>query len=467
MIDAPRIVVVGGGLSGIAAALRIAREAPHIDLVLLEAGPQLGGVLDTAERDGCLVERGPDMFTIKAPWALELCRETGYEDQLIQARPEHRRAFLVHKGRLTPVPEGLALLKPVKLAKMVFSPLLSLRGKLRLLAERWVPARQDQRDESLASFARRRLGREVYERIVQPLIGGIYTADPEQLSMLATMPQFLDMERTHGSLIRAARRDSDASDQLASGARYDQFVTPKHGFRHFVDHLAGLLPAGVVQTEAAVQSACRDADGWQLTLANGSSMACDALLIATPAHIASKIIQDQDHELAAQLADIPYASSSVVVAACRRAQLERTDGFGLVAPLIEQRKVLAVSLSSVKFAGRAPEDQVLLRSFVGGAVQPELNALDDQQLRRLVLEELRDLLGLDGEPLWTEVVRWREAMPQYHLGHVDRVARIKQLADQHPGLTLAGAAYRGVGIPFCVRSGPRCRRPRDRVSCRF
>ena len=305
MTEAPRIAVVGGGISGIAAALRLAEKAPAARLTLLESAPRLGGVLDSAHQDGCLVERSADMFTTKAPWALELCRETGYEDQLIQANPEHRRAFLVRKGKLVPVPEGLALLKPVKLTKMVFSPLLSLRGKLRLLGEYWVPAKRDSADESLASFARRRLGKEMYERIVQPLIGGIYTADPEKLSMLATMPQFPKMEQEHGGLIRAARRDSDVSDQLASGARYDQFVTPRQGFRHLIDHLAARLPEGAVRTGAVVRSARREGPTWRLTIDGRPPLQFEALLIATPAHVTARILGEQDQQLAGELSGIP------------------------------------------------------------------------------------------------------------------------------------------------------------------
>lgn len=452
MSEPPRIVVVGGGISGMAAALRLAEGS--VSVTLLESGPRLGGVLDTVERDGCLVEQSADMFTTKAPWALELCRETGYEDQLIQPQPDNRRALLVHRGRLTPVPEGLALLKPVHLGKLLRSPVLSYPGKLRVWAERWVPARGNAEDESLAEFARRRMGREFYERIAQPLIGGIYTADPQRLSMRATMPQFLEMERKYGSLIRAAKAEAEPSDLVASGARYDQFVAPRHGFRHLIDHLGARLPQDSIRTGAAVESVRRDQDQWRISLGTGESLPCDGVLLATPSHVSAELLRSQDEKLAGELAEIPYAGSSVVIAAARRNQFARPlDGFGLVSPLVERRRVLAVSFASLKFAGRAPDDQVLLRAFVGGAVQPELNELDDQQLEELVTAELRELMQMQGDPLWMDVVRWNRAMPQYHVGHVERIERIKQLADQHHGLVLAGAAYRGVGIPFCVRSG--------------
>ena len=455
--ESQRITIIGGGITGIAAALRLSEIAPDKDLLLLEAADRLGGVLDTDYRDGYLVERAADMFTMKLPWARELSEAVGYSD-LMQPNVDNRRAYLIRRGKLTPVPEGFSLLKPVKLSKMMVSPLLSVRGKLRLLYERFVPMRKEATDESLASFAQRRLGREVYERIVQPLIGGIYTADPHKLSMQATLPQFPAMEREHGSLIRAALRDSDTSEQLASGARYDQFVTPRKGFRHWIDHLVEHLPEHCVRTGAKVASIEPAVDSetsrWTIHLASGESIPSDSVLMASPAHVSAGLVASFDSQLSEDLKSITYAGASVVLVACRRDQIEHPlDGFGLVAPLIENRKVLAVSFSSVKFAGRAPADRVLLRVFVGGAVQPELLALNDDDLRELVKEELQDLLGLRGDPEWTEVVRWDGAMPQYHVGHLELVDRIEQRCRQHPGLDIAGAAYRGVGIPFCIRSG--------------
>lgn len=453
MSRSKRVVIVGGGITGLSAALRLQESSPDCQVTLFEAASKVGGVLDTMSRDGYLVERAADMFTVKLPWAKQLCEATGYDD-LIPVNEHHRQAFLICGGKLTPVPTGFSLLKPVKLTSMMLSPLLSPAGKVRLLYERFVPPRTDESDESLASFARRRLGREVYDRIVQPLIGGIYTADPHKLSMLATLPQFPEMERQHGSLIRAAMKDSDRSEKLASGARYDHFFTPRQGFRHWIDHLANQLPPETIRTGAAVVAARRHDDLWEVRLKDGESIECDALLLATPAPRTADVVAHFDDELAALVRRIPYAGSSVVVMGCRRDQLQHPmNGFGLVAPIVEGRKILAISFSSVKFPGRAPDDQLLLRAFVGGAVQPELNDLDDEATKQVVCDEMRSLLGLQGDPQWMEVVRWQEAMPQYHVGHVELVDQIKARADAHPCLALAGAAYRGVGIPFCIRSG--------------
>ncbi|MCA9176986.1 MAG: protoporphyrinogen oxidase [Planctomycetales bacterium] len=454
------LVTVGGGITGLSAALRMQSEAPGQTQLVLESSDRCGGVLDTIYRDGYLIERAADMFTTKLPWAKQLCEETGYDD-LITVNPEHRRAFLIRNGKLTPVPEGFSLLKPVKLGKMLFAPLLSVAGKCRLLYERFVPARMDESDESLASFAQRRLGREVYERLVQPLIGGIYTADPTKLSMLATLPQFPAMERQYGSLIRAAMKDSDESEKLASGARYDHFVTPRQGFRHFIDHLVSKLPAGTIRTGAKVAAIAREDnagdDGeanWRIELEGGEAIHARRLLLTTPAHATAELVRPLDGELADELAGIPYAGSTVIVVGCRRDQFRHPlDGFGIVAPLVEKRRILAISFSSMKFAGRAPDGEVLLRVFVGGAVQPEFNALGDDELKQIACEEMQDLLGMSGEPIWTEIVRWGNHMPQYHVGHVDRVERIKSLSDRHANFAIAGAAYKGVGIPFCIRSG--------------
>ena len=457
-----KIVIVGGGITGLSAALQIQKKSPDTAITLLESSDQVGGVLNTIQRDGYLVERAADMFTAKLPWARQLCDEVGYSD-LISVNPEHRQAFLVRNGKLLPVPHGFSLLKPVKLSSMMLSPLLSISGKLRLLGERFVAARKETSDESLESFARRRLGDEVYERIVQPLIGGIYTADPAKLSMQATLPQFPEMERKHGSLIRAAIKDSTESEKLASGARYDQFVAPRQGFRHFIDHLAAQLPTGTIRTGAktvavrkkmAADGTHADAAPWEVQLESGEAIATDAVLLATPAPKTVALVDHFDEELGSLLGQIPYAGSCVVVMGCRQDQFQHPlNGFGFVVPVVEQRKILASSFSSIKFAGRAPEGRVLVRTFVGGAIQPELNELDDGALEQLAKDELGSLAGFHGEPEWVQIVRWPGAMPQYHVGHVEVVEKIDQRCLQHPGLELAGSAYKGVGIPFCVRSG--------------
>jgi oxygen-dependent protoporphyrinogen oxidase len=459
-----RIAIVGGGVTGLSAAVHARQLDPSAELLLLEARDRPGGVLSTVHRDGFLIERGADNFITNVPWAVELCRQLGLADDLLPTDASRRRVFVVRRGRLRPVPRGFMLMVPERIWPVLLSGVLSPWGKLRLLSEYFVPARKPDGDESLASFARRRLGREAFDRLVQPLVGGIYTADPEKLSLAATLPRFLDMERQSGGLIRGRSsvqtRPDEIVDPAGSGARYSLFTTPRAGLSSLIDALVERLPRGIIQFGAQATALDRAADGrWQIHFSTAQdpvdrSWPCDAVILAVPAHVAAATVKPVSSELAAELAGIPYADAVVVSVGFRRDQIAHPlDGFGVVVPAQERRSILAISFGSVKFSGRAPAGQVLLRVFVGGACQPELARLDDDSMRRLVLGELGELLGARGEPSVCDIARWPASMPQYHLGHLDRIARIDRLVADLPGLALAGNAYRGVGIAQCIRSG--------------
>lgn len=450
-----RIAVIGGGITGLAAAHRLRELAPSAEISLFEAGDRLGGVLHTEYADGFLVEHSADMFTTREPWASELCQRIGFANELIGTEEEHRRAFVVRRGRLHAVPAGFTLLAPTRAWPILTTPLLGWMGKLRLACEYFVPARREVADESLAAFATRRFGRQTYEQIIQPLIGGIYTADPQQLSMAATLQQFVEMERTHGGILRATRKAATGKEPPASGARYGMFVAPRRGMSTFVEALAALLPAGTVRLRSSVDAIVKNGGGWMVKAAGVFEPEhFDGVVVCLPAGAAAALLQALDAELATDLLRIPYASTAVAILGYRRDQVAHPlDGFGFVVPHVEGRRVLAGSFASVKFAGRAPQDSVLIRVFVGGALQPELADLPDDELKPLVRQELEELLGTRGSPLFCNVVRWHRAMPQYHVGHLDLVGRIEARVEKLAGLELAGNAYRGVGIPFCIRSG--------------
>jgi oxygen-dependent protoporphyrinogen oxidase len=456
-----RVAVIGAGISGLAAANRLRELDPSADLTVFESTGRLGGVLQTERRDGWLIERSADMFTTREPWAIDLCRRIGIADELIETDPRFRRAFVVHCGKLVPVPEGFMLMSPAKVWPILSTPILSPLGKLRLAYERLIPGRRDDSDESLESFTVRRFGREAFDRLIQPLIGGIYTADPAKLSMQATLPQFVELERQFGSLIRGMRKKGSAfrvqgSDQKAqaTGARYGQFVAPREGMQRLVDAVAAKLPAGSARLNAAVER-IEYVDGWKVFIRGGlEPYDIDELILASPGAVSARLLASIDGELASLIGRIPHAGCSVAVLGVRRDQIAHPlDGFGFVVPAIENRRIIAGSMASVKFAGRAPEGKVLLRVFVGGALQPGLGELPNERIRQLVLEELGDLIGLRGEPEFCDVVRWSGMMPQYHVGHLDLVQKIEERAAAIPHFALAGNTYRGVGIPFCVRSG--------------
>ncbi len=460
-----RFAIVGGGVTGLAAAHRLAKLAPQAAITLFESDSRLGGVLETHRQEGFLLERGADSLLTKHHWAIDLCQELDLEDQLIPTNTEHRRALVVHQGKLHRVPEGFVLMRAGRLLPILRTPVLSLLGKLRLLTEPWRghpdALHQAEYDESVASFARRRLGRETLQRLVQPLLAGIYTADPEKLSLAATMPEFLDAERQHGSLRRAiavAKReqaDTTAADDHSSGARYGQFVSLRDGMGSLIDALRQNISGVDVRLETQVTSVCRNTEGqWAIRTAQGEQPdPFGGVLIATPAPLGAKLLEPFDPRLSTLLRKISYASSAVVNLAYRRDQIAHAlNGFGFVVPAIERRKILAASFSSVKFPGRVPDAQVLVRAFFGGAMQREVVELPDDELQRWAESELGELLGIQGEPSLVDIVRWRGRMPQYHVGHVQLVDGIESQVAQHSGLELAGNAYRGVGIGCCIHS---------------
>ncbi|MBA4016452.1 MAG: protoporphyrinogen oxidase [Pirellula sp.] len=452
-----RIAVIGGGISGLAAAHRLVTLDPSINVTLFEANNRLGGILQTERRDGYLIERSADNFVTNVSGGLELCRELGIEGELLPTDPARRRALVLRAGRLHPVPEGFQLMTPSQVLPILKSPLLSWRGKLRALGECWVPPRREASDESLESFAVRRVGREAYERLVQPLVSGIFTADPAKLSMRAALPKFFEQEQQHGSLIRAARKargSEGAAQREASGARYSLFVAPRDGMGRIVTALTERLPTGCVRTGVSAMKLSRNGDAWQITVNEGPDESFDGVIVAVSAPHAARLLGTVDAALAADLGQIEYAGATIAVAGYKLDQIANPlHAFGFVVPEAERRDILAASFSSRKFPGRAPDGCVLIRTFLGGAMRPDLVEASDADIRKIVSRELGEIIGLRGEPHLWEVARWNRAMPQYHLGHVDLVDRIESRVATLPGLAVAGNAYRGVGVPQCIRSG--------------
>jgi len=468
-----RVAIIGGGITGLAAALQLSAD-PHTQVELYEASDRVGGVLETIYDGPYLVERSADNFATLIPDALDLCREQGLHGELIPPVTVGRRAFVLHRGRILPIPAGFSLMQPTRIGSILTTRTLSWSAKLRLLGEFWVPPRVSDEDESLEAYSVRRLGRETYENLVEPIVSGIFTADPQTLSMRATMPQFVEMERKAGGLIRghlaARRQDAAAAARRASGARYDQFVAPKSGMSSLISALTNRLPAGTVRLNTQVHSLKRQVPpstqlaGTPDTAAHSREwivetatdrQTYDAVICATPVAVTARLMRDVLPPAVPLLEGIPYASSAVVAMIVSRAELTgRTDGFGLIVPRKEGRPTLAISYTSNKYPGRVPEDQILLRIFLGGALQPETVHLSDPALLQMAGQELREILGWQGKVArWQGVIRWREAMPQYLVGHVERLQQLEQLLASMPTLKLCGAGYAGVGIPQCVRGG--------------
>lgn len=462
-----RIVIIGGGISGLAVAHRLVElgRQTHTPLAVtvLEARERLGGVIRTDARDGALLEAGPDAFITEKPHAVDLCRRLGLADELIGTQPACRRSFIVKDGRLIAVPEGWYLIAPGRVMTLWSTPLLSWRGKARMACEPFMPVRRYD-DESVASFVRRRFGREALERIGQPMIGGIYTADPEQLSLRAAMPKLADMEQRYGSVMGAlrahhgdrngattqARPGSDQHVARASGPRYSLFVTLRGGMRRLIEALAQSMPEVTLRTRAVAARLIKG-ESWTVALADGARLDADLLCMALPAPSAASLVEPIDGALAEELRRIPYESVATVNMTFREADVPRPlNGFGFVVPAIERRPIIGCTFSSVKFAGRAQDGVVLVRAFVGGALNRQSFVLDDTAMRQAVLAQLKALLGIRAEPLMTSIARFPQAMPQYHVGHLARIDAIEHRVVQHSGLSLTGNAYRGIGIPDCI-----------------
>lgn len=460
-----KVAIVGGGISGITAALELSQQ-PGVSVRLFDSAERLGGVLETVRTDRYLIERSADNFATLIPDARLLSDRFGLLPQLIHPNTQGRQAFVYLNGRVHPIPEGFSLMQPTRIGSIITTRLLTWPGKLRLLGEYWVSPRPtvpdgQPDDESLESFAVRRLGREVFDRLVEPIVGGIFTADPKTLSMAATLPQFLNMERTSGGLIRGYLRskqeDAAAAARRASGARYEQFMAPRDGMSAWIDGLAKHLPANSVSLNCRVVGLARERQAgdssWMITTDQGSPQPFDGVILATPASVTARLLQSVAPEAAAMVSEIPYASSAVVAMIVNRADIgARMDGFGVVVPSNQGRAALAISYSSNKYPGRTPEGEVLLRVFLGGALRPEVVDWSDTDLQRTAVNEVRDILAWKGsQPNWQAVIRWKNAMPQYLVGHVAKIQRLRQQLDGLPSLQLCGAAYEGVGIPQCVR----------------
>ncbi len=471
---APHILVIGGGSGGLATAFRLRRRLPHARLTIIEAN-RWGGVTGTSVRDGFVLEHGPDSIIRVKPAGMRLIADLGLMDQVQSTAPAARHGLIARGDRLIPIPEGLYLMAPGKIGPFLRSPLMTWPGKLRMACDLVLPRRSEfaAEDESLGRFVRRRLGREALERIAQPLVGGIYTADPEELSVAATMPQFLEMEQTHGSLIRAMMersrqaalaagspaggRTGAGGENSASGPRYGLFASLNGGLQRLVDRLVEMLAADCgLRLGVRATGLERTAQGGWTVATSAGPIAADALALALPAHAAAELLTPADPALAGLLQTIPYASVATVNLAFSAADAPGVpQAAGFVVPEVEHRTVLACTIASAKYADRSPPGTVLLRAFVGGARHEDALNVDDDSLVRSCLTDLRRWFPL-GSPRFTVVHRWPKAMAQYTVaggGHLARVARIRAREAALPGFALVGNGYEGVGIPDLAAQG--------------
>lgn len=423
---------------------------------LLEAAPRLGGAIETEKRDGFLLEKGPDAFISKKPWALDLARRVGLSPQIIGTREENRRSFVLQKGRLVPVPEGFYLISPTQVRPFLESSLFSLPGKLRILMEAAIPQRAEESDESVGSFIRRRFGKEALGRVGQAMLAGIYAGDPENLSLLATMPRFRELEKKYGSVTRGLLKEmpENKESERAAGPRYGLFVSFREGMGVLVEALSKKIPEDCVKLNFPVKEVSYDSSTkyWKLLAQNGQRRVFDRVCLTLPAKDAAAQLKNSVEPLSRKLSRIHYESVLTVNLGYKREEIPHPlDGFGFVVPRIENRATIACTFCDRKFEGRAPQGFSLLRAFVGGAFGKKYFDKSDSEMIKLVSMDFKELLGIQGKPLFTALQRHPESMVQYELGHLDLVSEIQKITPQNLGLYLAGSSYEGVGIPDCVK----------------
>lgn len=452
-----RIVIVGGGIAGLAAAFYAIKNLPDAQITLIESSDRWGGKITTdrvAFDDGqFIIEGGPDTFLATKPYATALCKELGIGDRLHGTNPQKKNTYVLSKGRLLPLPDGLAMMIPTNVQAILKSGLVSWFSKARMGFDFVIPAKRVNGDESLGTFVSRRLGREAYENLIEPLMSGIYAGDGDQLSLASTFPYLRDLEIKYGSLARGALQMRKQSNGKAVQGSRSAFLTPTTGLAEIVEALVESLASKVdlhLATKALRITNSKSA--YQVELENGSTVEADGLILATPAYISGMLLDSIDPAIASALQSINYASTATVSLAYRQDDLPRDlDGYGYVIPRREGRKALACTWTSTKFPHRAPEGYALIRVFVGRAGQDI--PWNENELLDLAKEELKLTLQITSEPLLQRVFMWDKAMPQYNLGHPEILKQIDTALEKHPGLALAGNGYRGIGIPDCIHSG--------------
>ncbi len=453
------VAIVGGGIAGLSAAWHLQKAG--IDYVLLEQDARLGGKIRTDIVAGYgdapfIVEGGPDSFITQKPWGAALAYDLGLGEMLIGVNERLKQTYVLNKGKATPLPDGVLMIVPTKFKPFIFSSLISPWGKLRMGMDLFIPRRKDNRDETLAEFVRRRLGSEALDKIAEPLMSGIYNAEADKQSVLATFPRFRELEQKYGSLTRGMLASQRARQQSAAstppnGKPLSFFVTPKAGVEAIVDALRTQL-TGELRLGAGVAALEPSTGGYRLHLTDGAEVRASQVILATPAFVAGQLLRPLAPDTADLLDGIRYVSTGTISFAFRSADAPNPlNGYGLVIPMSERRPINAITLNSVKFAHRAPNGHLLLRAFFGGSRSPQSMELDDAALYATVRRELDALLGVNAEPLFHRIYRWRRSNPQYDVGHLERIAAIERSLP--PGVHVAGSAYRGVGIPDCVKSG--------------
>ena len=469
-----KVAIIGGGIAGLATAYSLEEKADRkekpISITILERDNRIGGNILTAREDGFLIEGGPDCFLSEKPWAIKLCEKLGIGNSLLCTNDEYRRTFVLWKGRLCELPEGVILMIPTRLFPFVRSNLLSFKGKVRAAMDLFIPKRRSEGDESLSEFVRRRLGQDILDKIAEPLVAGIHAGNPDTMSVKSTFPKFIKLEEEYGSLIKGMiiRRKMMHNPYLRQGVsgrdlpQYTMFMTLKGGLDELPQRIVKGMKGTTILKNKEVLSIEKytpvipsyDKGGnklYKIYLKDGEIFDSHAVVFATPSYETAKILNRLNSPLSEMLNKIPYISTATVSLAYRKDSISHTmNGFGFVVPRLEKRKIMAATWVSRKFSCRSPDDSFLIKCFVGGYYNEGLVSLGDRDMVSMVREELRDIMGISADPVLTRIYRWEKAMPQYIVGHDEMLSILDTRLSGLPGIFITGSAYRGVGIPDCI-----------------
>jgi oxygen-dependent protoporphyrinogen oxidase len=461
----PKVIIIGGGIAGLAAAVHLRSGAKTygkaVEVLVLERNNRIGGKILTENHDKFLIEGGPDSFLPEKVWTVNLAKHLGLENEMLPSNDDFKGTFIYSRSRLHPLPEGVMLMVPTSFRPMARSSLITWHGKLRMGMEMFIPKRESHDDENLASFVTRRLGRECLEKIAEPLVAGIHTSNPDNMSVLATFPRFVQMEQTSGSLIHGmiSAMKNRPHATLSAPSRPGQgsqkityFMSFKNGMQVLPQACVDLIGQGSIRRSAGVKAVEPKGKGYSVVLESGETLEADHVMMASAAYDSAEMVRGFDTSLAEQMDKIEWSSSATVSIVFKKQDVKvPLNGFGFIVPRVEGRRINAATYSSIKWSFRAPDDTIMIRVFVGGGHHEELvHELDDAGMVRMVLEELDTVLGLKANALFSKVFRWYKGMPKYTVGHLDRIAIVDRMLAAHPGLHLIGCSYKGIGIGDCV-----------------
>ena len=453
------VIIIGAGISGLTAAYRLnkikSESGLDFNITVVEKSDYVGGTIHTEYVDGFVIEAGPDCFFAEKPYAGMLIKELGISERLIGTNNKNQGTYVLWHNKLHKLPDGVVLMIPTKFTPFVTSSLFSIYGKIRMGMELFIPRRTDGIDESLSEFTIRRLGREALERIAEPLVAGVHAGDPDTMSVKSSFPRFVDMEQKYGSLIKGMLKVRGKMKRRETEGSNSMFMTMKGGLRELIDAIVQQSPGVVFKRGKKATSVRRvDDKSYAVILSDGEQLIANSVILATPAYVSAGLISSISNELSELLLSVPYVSTATISLAYKKERFTHPlKGFGFVVPKKENRHIMAVTWTSSKFFNRSPDDAVLIRCFIGGAMNQKLVFQSDDEIIKLVKADLKEIMSIKEEPLFSRIYRWDRAMPQYTIGHESRIKAIEQIVKGLKNIQLCGSAYHGIGISDCINSG--------------